>query len=78
LLTEFSREEVVVALQQMSALKAPGPDGMTAGFYQENWEVVGSEVCNAVLNSLNIGFINEDLNFTYIALIHMIRSNRKK
>jgi hypothetical protein len=75
LLTEFSREEVVAALQQMSALKAPGPDTMTVGFYQENWEVVGSEVCNAVLNSLNIGFINEDLNFTYIALIHMIRSN---
>jgi hypothetical protein len=51
---------------------------MTARFYQENWEVVGSEVCNAVLNSLNTGFINEDLNFTYITLIHMIRSKRKK
>ena len=33
---------------------------------------MGEEVCQAVLSSLNSGFINNDLNFTYIALIPKI------
>jgi hypothetical protein len=57
------------AVCQMSHLKALGPDGLLAGFFKENWEIIGEDVCQAILQTLATGFINEDLNFTYIALI---------
>jgi hypothetical protein len=33
LLAEFTMEDIIVALQQMALLKAPGPDGFSASFY---------------------------------------------
>jgi hypothetical protein len=68
----FTKEEVNYAVRQMSSLKAPRLDGLPAGFFQENWETIGDEVCQAVLQTLAIGFINADLNFTCIALIPKI------
>jgi hypothetical protein len=69
LMRSFTTEEVTTALKQMSPHKAPGPDGFSAGFYQDNWEVVGEEVCNSALAILNSGVVASELNFTYIALI---------
>jgi hypothetical protein len=43
----FTAEEVSSALCHMAPLKAPGPDGFAAGFYQENWAFIGEEVCTA-------------------------------
>ena len=54
LLQPFSSEEVKFALFQMSPSKAPGPDGMTALFFQKFWHVVGFDVTCAVLDFLNI------------------------
>jgi hypothetical protein len=69
LMHNFSIDEVATALKQMSPHKAPGPDGFSAGFYQDNWNVVGEEVCQSVLAILNSGVVDSELNFTYIALI---------
>jgi hypothetical protein len=69
LLRVFTMEEIGVALNQMPPLKAPGPDGFSACFYQKNWAVMGEEVCGVILNFLNSGIMNKDLNSTYIALI---------
>ncbi|KAF5459259.1 hypothetical protein F2P56_023222 [Juglans regia] len=49
---EYSRDEVVIAMQQIGPLKSPGPDGFGASFYQNYWEVVGDEVTEAVLSFL--------------------------
>lgn len=35
-------EEVKKALFDMGPWKSPGPDGYPAGFYQQNWNIVGS------------------------------------
>jgi len=36
LLAEFTMEDINTALNQMAALKALGPNGFAAGFYQQN------------------------------------------
>lgn len=74
LLRPFTAAEVELALHQMAPLKAPGPDGFNACFFQKNWDIVGKEVCQAVLFSLNSGIMNKDLNSTYIALIPKSRN----
>lgn len=53
----------------MAPLKAPGPDGFNARFFQKNRDVGGLEVCKAILHSLNYGVIDSELNSTFLALI---------
>ena len=69
LLKEFTVEEIGATLNQMAPLKAPGPDGFFASFFQKNWAVIGNEVSHVVLLFLNNGSLNKELNLTYIALI---------
>jgi hypothetical protein len=74
LVRPFVEEEVRLALFQMAPMKAPGPDGFNEGFFQKNWDVVGPEVCKAVLFSLNNATISNDLNSTFIALIPKVKN----
>jgi hypothetical protein len=60
------------ALNQMAPLKVPGPDGFLACFFQKNWATIGDEVRYFVIQILNNGRMNKDLNLTYIALIPKI------
>ena len=69
LLKEFTMEEVGSAFQQMAPLKASRLDGFTTGFFQNNWPLVGEEVCCVVLDTLNSGIMPNELNLTYLALI---------
>jgi hypothetical protein len=74
LLMAFTVEEVQRALRQMAPMKAPGPDGLSADFFIDNWATVGEDVCNNVLNVLNSGVMNVGLNFTHIALVPKIKA----
>jgi hypothetical protein len=77
LLSSFTEEEIRKALFQMHPLKAPGPDGFPAAFYQRNWSTVGGEVCRAVLAFLNEGRMDMGINSTNIVLIPKVDSPSK-
>lgn len=65
----YSREEVIIALNQMHPSKAPGPDGFQAQFYQRYWHIVGEYTINSVLGFLNNSQPINDINHTNICLI---------
>ncbi|KAL9673479.1 hypothetical protein QQ045_029737 [Rhodiola kirilowii] len=73
LTAHFSEAEVKRALFQMHPTKALGLDGLSALFYQSNWEIVSAEVTKEVLKCLNEGILNPVINETLIVLISMVR-----
>ncbi|KAK1650836.1 hypothetical protein QYE76_068641 [Lolium multiflorum] len=52
LVKPYTEAEVKTALFQMYPMKAPGPDGFPAHFFQRNWELCGKEVTESVLRIL--------------------------
>ena len=69
LIRQFTKEEVEAALKQMHPTKSPGPNSMSAVFYQKFWDIVGNDVVNMVLNVLNSDMSMVDINKTYITLV---------
>lgn len=53
----------------MNPDKAPGPDGMTPGLYQQYWKIVGKDIVKLVRNFFSSGALLDDLNATNIVLI---------
>lgn len=74
LLGQVTAEEVKEVLFQMNPDKAPGPDGMTPGFYKIHWQIVGKDVVNMVRNFFSTGVLMEELNATNIVLIPKTKS----
>lgn len=66
---EVTEEEVKRALFHMYPDKSLGPDGMTPGFYQKFWHIVGGDIVNIVKQFFSTGHINNHLRGTNIALI---------
>jgi hypothetical protein len=65
-------EEISLCLHHMAPLKAPGSDGFSACFYQQNWGTMQKEVCEAVLHFFETGYLDSKINATNIALIPKI------
>lgn len=53
-----SYEEIISALNQMNAYKAPGPDGFQGMFFKQYWHLIGGEVCSFVSQAFDIGTFN--------------------
>lgn len=64
-----SSEEIELAVFQLGALKAPGPDGFPGFFYQNYWETVKNSTISAVKSFFESGFILKELNVTNLVLI---------
>ena len=73
----FSAKDVERAMFSMGAWKSPGPDGFHAGFFQENWDLVGADFTRTCLKVLNGLCSIQELNATYIVLIPKIKSPKK-
>ena len=69
LLRIATEEEVRQALFMMHPEKAPGPDGMTALFFQHSWHIIKKDVVEMVNNFLVSGDLDPRLNITNICMI---------
>lgn len=70
----FTEENVKEALFSTNPLKASGPDGYHAIFYQSNWDIVCNEVNKEALRILHGGEIVPELNKTLLVLISKLES----
>lgn len=62
-------EEISDALFQIGPLKAPGPDGLPARFFQQNWGGFREDVIRALQEFFSSGVMPEGVNDTSIVLI---------
>eukprot|EP00253_Pinus_taeda_P006105 PITA_06105 len=69
LLQPVSTKEVEEAMAQLKDGKAPGPDGFTANFFHEFWELIKTEVWELVEESRSMHWVLPSLNSTFIALV---------
>ena len=65
----ISDPEILSAFNSMKPFKAPGNDGLHAGFFQRFWMIAGLSIKTAVKNIFSNGIMPLDLNQTLIALI---------
>ncbi|XP_062118799.1 uncharacterized protein LOC133832476 [Humulus lupulus] len=63
------KNECGIWVDTPDGMKAPGPDGYSSYFYQDNWNLVGLEVSAAVLSFLKSGKLLKEINATTITLI---------
>jgi len=69
LLQSISLQEVEAVMAQLKDGKAPGPDGFTANFFHEFWELIKTEVWELVEESRSMHWILPSLNATFLALV---------
>lgn len=66
---DFTEEEISLAMFQIGPLKAPGPDGFPARFYQRNWGTLKGDIVGAVKKFFVYGIMPQGVNETAIVLI---------
>ena len=71
---EVVDEDVRSGLWALKPFKAPGPDGIHAGFYQHFWHEVGNSVCKEVKKIFRDGMVPDQLNETLVTLTPKCKS----
>lgn len=69
---KVSKEEVAEAIFSIKPESAPGPDGMSALFFQKYWDIVGDDITSEIQEIFESGFLPADWNYTYLCLIPKI------
>ena len=70
---DASMEEIKNFLWSLKAFKAPGPDGLHAGFFHRFWLIVGNSVIDLMKKVFVERKVLEFLNRTHIVLIPKIQ-----
>lgn len=61
--------EITRVMMKLNSQKAPGPDGLTSGFFKAGWEIVGREVTASVRTFFSTGFLPSATNATILSLV---------
>ena len=64
-----SPEEIKKHFFKMNPNKAPGPDGLTSGFFRASWEIIGQEVVDSITHFFSSGFLPSSANATILSLV---------
>lgn len=62
-------EDIRKLFFKLNANKAPGPDGLTSGFYKASWDILGEEVTASITHFFTNRFLPATANSTILALI---------
>lgn len=73
----FTKEQVKEALYDIGEGKSPGPDGYTSCFFKKAWNIIGDNLCGAVLEFFEMGKLLRQVNHSIIALILKVNSASK-
>lgn len=65
----FTEEEIFCALQESDSNKAPGPDGINAGWLKKLWPQISEKVLSFFEDFHHRGFIPQGANSSFIVLI---------
>lgn len=68
-----SMGEVRSALFQIDPSSAPGPDGMTAAFFQTYWDVVGFDITSAISSFMHSRKFLKGMNHTHLVMIPKVQ-----
>ncbi|GLT45910.1 hypothetical protein SLA2020_197060 [Shorea laevis] len=71
---EVSDAEIKTVVFQLGAYKAPGIDGFPGCFYQQHWDMIASDVCQAVRHFFNNGYMLKEMNRTQLVLVPKVRN----
>ncbi|XP_021762980.1 uncharacterized protein LOC110727706 [Chenopodium quinoa] len=69
LVRPFTKCDIELAVNSLGSLKAPGPDGFQAIFYQKNWELVAPNVYAMALPTLEGRGLPDTINETFLVLL---------
>lgn len=62
-------EEITKMIFRLNTNKAPGPDGLTSGFFKASWSLLGDEVAQSIIHFFHTSFLPSSTNSTILALI---------
>lgn len=65
-----SEIEIKKILFSMEPDKSPGPDGFPPNFFQQSWEIVGTDLTIMIQTFFKTGHISKEMNASFISLIH--------
>lgn len=67
-----SAEEIKKLFFKLNPNKAPGPDGLTSGFFKESWDILSAEVIVSVQQLFASSFLPSAANATILSLVPKI------
>uniref|UniRef100_A0A803N4X8 Reverse transcriptase domain-containing protein n=1 Tax=Chenopodium quinoa TaxID=63459 RepID=A0A803N4X8_CHEQI len=68
-LVKLLEEDVKSSLWSIDDDKAPGPDGFSSKFFKASWDIIKSDICEAVLSFFDHGCLLKQVNNTFLTMV---------